>query len=313
MTNPTAPAEHLLMLAADFTRHNDALAAIHLGASSPATALTHQADLTQHLAESALHIVNVLNAQPMYRSRVIRAVYARVQQLAQLATSGSPWTSSTTTAPESPARRKPAPGRSRQPRDPRTNQTALGAPDALTTAELYVTERRHQGDHPVRQPPALTHAQHVALRAVAQGEVTITADGKAYVRRGDLRVSISTIRSLEARGLVAREPCHLGLGLGLGDERVHLTPDGSRHLAAAFGRPRLPAPPAPVRPRPRHTRQPAEPHLPRTDHPELHGRYRPPRHLHRLDRRRLDLRRRQPADPQRRPHPDRCGVHRPDD
>ncbi|MBZ3904412.1 hypothetical protein [Streptomyces griseiscabiei] len=119
MTNPTAPAEHLLLPAADFTRHNDALAGIHLGTSGPATALTHHTDLTQHLAESALYIVNVLNARPMYRSRVIRPCTRGCSNSPSWpptppATSGSPWTSSTTPAPESPARatarpwRKPA-------------------------------------------------------------------------------------------------------------------------------------------------------------------------------------------------------------
>lgn len=113
--------------------------------------------------------------------------------------------------------------------------TALGAPDAVATAELFVTERRRRGVHLVRQPPALSPAQDAALRAVAQGEVTIT-DDKPYLRRDGLRVS-NTIRSLESRGLVAREPCLLWLQ----GERVHLTADGCHGLAAAFGRPRAPA------------------------------------------------------------------------
>ncbi|MDK1348495.1 hypothetical protein QNO09_35535 [Streptomyces sp. 378] len=88
----------------------------------------------------------------------------------------------------------------------------------------------------MHQPPALSPTQDAALRAVAQGEVTIS-DDKPYLRRDDLRVSVSTIRSLESRGLVAREPCLLWLQ----DERVHLTADGCHGLAAAFGRPRAPA------------------------------------------------------------------------
>ncbi|MFI5751065.1 hypothetical protein ACIBBE_35335 [Streptomyces sp. NPDC051644] len=42
MNNPNAPAEHRLLLAADFTRHYDALTRLRLSGSSPATALTHQ-------------------------------------------------------------------------------------------------------------------------------------------------------------------------------------------------------------------------------------------------------------------------------
>ncbi|WP_447035875.1 hypothetical protein [Streptomyces sp. DSM 118878] len=52
MSNPTAPAEHLLLLVGGFTRHNDALTRLQLTGSSPA----------------------------------IRIVYARVRQLAHLAT-----------------------------------------------------------------------------------------------------------------------------------------------------------------------------------------------------------------------------------
>ncbi len=43
MTTPATPAEQLLLLGADFTRHNDELARLRLNDSSSATALTHQA------------------------------------------------------------------------------------------------------------------------------------------------------------------------------------------------------------------------------------------------------------------------------
>ncbi|MGW1609791.1 hypothetical protein ACWCQZ_10395 [Streptomyces sp. NPDC002285] len=105
-----------------------------------------------------------------------------------------------------------------------------------TQGRWWSTERRRRGVHPLHQPPTLSPAQDAALRAIAQGEVTI-ADDKPYIRRDEARVSISTIRSLESRGLVTREPCLLWLR----DERVHLTTDGCHGLAATFGRPRPPA------------------------------------------------------------------------
>lgn len=88
MTTPATPAEQLLLLGADFTRHNDARDRLRLNDSgfSPSTALIHQANSTQHLARSALDIAETLNAQRIYRSPVIRAVYTRVRQLAHLAT-----------------------------------------------------------------------------------------------------------------------------------------------------------------------------------------------------------------------------------
>ncbi|MFE0904943.1 hypothetical protein ACFW3Y_17075 [Streptomyces rochei] len=248
MNNPTAPAEHLLLLAGDFTRHNDALTRLQLTGSSPATALTHQAAVTQHLAHAALHIVDVLNAQRMYHSPAIRTVYARVRQLAHLATDAADHLldavdilddtrAGIPVQDEGPLlTSQQALGEAGSRLTLVRDLTALGAHDAVATAELFVTERRRRGVHLVHQPPALSPTQDAALRAVVQGEVTISND-KPYLRRDDLRVSISTIRCLESRGLVAREPCPLWLQ----DERVHLTADGCHGLAAAFGRPRAPA------------------------------------------------------------------------
>ncbi|MBT2527557.1 hypothetical protein J7E91_19540 [Streptomyces sp. ISL-99] len=192
--------------------------------------------------------MDVLNAQPMYHSPAIRTVYARVRQLAHLATDAADHLLDAVDILDDTRAGIPVQGegplltheqalgeagsRLALVRD----LTALGAPDALAPAELFVTERRRRGVHPLHQPPALSPAQDAALRAVAQGEVTI-ADDKPYARRDDIRVSISTIRSLESRGLVAREPCPLWLH----DERVHLTSSGYRDLAATFGRPQPPA------------------------------------------------------------------------
>ncbi|GAA4010091.1 hypothetical protein [Streptomyces plumbiresistens] len=196
--------------------------------------------------------MDTLNAQRMYHSPVIRAVYARVRQLAHLATDTADHLLDaaeildhtraglsvelddsllvTLTGHQALGE---AGNRLTLVRD----LTALGADDALTAAEAYVAERLRRGFSLPHQPPVLTAAQNAALRAVARGEVTI-ADNKPYVRADDPRVTISTVRALEARGLVTREECPLWLT----DERVHLTPDGCRDLAASFGRPNRLAP-----------------------------------------------------------------------
>ncbi|MGC4951109.1 hypothetical protein ACLQ2N_33585 [Streptomyces sp. DT224] len=62
MAESTLP-EELLLLAADFTRHNDSLSA--LNGSSPSNLLTEQTVLTQNLAKSALHAREVLAACPV--------------------------------------------------------------------------------------------------------------------------------------------------------------------------------------------------------------------------------------------------------
>ncbi|MEU4173774.1 hypothetical protein [Streptomyces sp. NPDC026589] len=181
MNSPTAPAEHLLLLASDFTRHNDALPRLSLTGSSPATALTHQTALTQHLADSALHIVDILNVQSMYHSPAIRTVYARVRQLAHLATDAADHLLDAVDILDETRAGIPVQGEGplltyEQALGEAGSRlvlvrdlTALGAPDALTTADLFVTERRRRGVHPLHQPPALSPAQDAALRAVAQG------------------------------------------------------------------------------------------------------------------------------------------------
>ncbi|MFF4285689.1 hypothetical protein ACFY0R_10215 [Streptomyces sp. NPDC001633] len=244
-------------MAAGFTRFNDAHQRHALNGPTPATLLTAQSESAQHLARSALAIVGALNAQPMYHSPAIHAVYARVRQLAHLASdaadrlldavdvldltrAGLPvelGDGFLAVVTEQEARRGAGRCFSLV-----ASLTALGASDALATAELFVAERRLRGFVPEHQPPALSHTQNAALRAVARGDVAITGS-KPYLRREDLRVSISTIRALESRGLVMREDCPDWFR----DERVHLTANGRRDLAASFARPRS-TPPAATRP-----------------------------------------------------------------
>ncbi|MGW3009579.1 hypothetical protein ACWC9R_12185 [Streptomyces sp. NPDC001219] len=228
-----------------------------LNGPTPTTLLNAQAESAQHLARSALDIADTLTAQPMYHSPAIHAVYARVRQLAHLATDSADHLLDAVdllddtraglpvelgdgflaVVTEQEARR----GAGRY-FTLAASLTALGSSDALATAELFVAERRLRGFVPEYRPPALTRTQESTLRAVARGDVAITGD-KPYLRREDLHVSISTIRALESRGLVKREDCPDWFR----DERVHLTTAGRRDLAASFARPRS-TPPAATRP-----------------------------------------------------------------
>lgn len=186
----------------------------------------------------------------MYYSADIRAVFARVRQLAHLATDAAEHLIAAedilvTTQAGLPIELGDdflavlTPAQARQEAGRRftlvTELMALGSLDAVTAAELYVADRRHRGYEPDYQPPALSRTQLTALREIARGQVTIS-EGRTFLRGDDIRVSISTLRSLETRGLVTREPCPLWLH----DERAHLTPAGYRDLAATFGRPQPP-------------------------------------------------------------------------
>lgn len=219
-----------------------------LNGPTPTALLNTQTESAQHLARSSLTIVDTLNAQPMYHSPEIRAVYARVRQLAHLATDAADHLIDAVDILDHTRAGLPidlgddflavlTEQDARQEAGQRftlvASLTALGSADALTTAELFVAERRHRGFVPEYQPPALSHAQSTTLRAVVRGDVAIT-DDKPCMRREDIRVSISTIRALESRGLVMREDCPDWFC----DERVHLTAAGRRYLAASFARPR---------------------------------------------------------------------------
>ncbi|GCD41879.1 hypothetical protein [Streptomyces paromomycinus] len=247
MTAPTAPAEKLLLLGGDFARQNDYLSRLRLDGLSPATALTQQAVPTQDLARLALDIVDGLDAHRMHHSPEIRTVYARVRQLAHLATAAAGHLLDAEDIIDDARACVPVKGdgplltyqQALQTANSRLilvrELTALGPQDTLTAAEVLVTERRRRGDLPPQQPPGFSPAQHAALRAVARGEVTV-ANGKPYLRRDDWSITLATLRSLEARGLLVREKCPLWLH----DERVHLSADGRRDLIATFGRPPAP-------------------------------------------------------------------------
>lgn len=187
----------------------------------------------------------------MYHSPVIRAVYARIRQLAHLATDAADHlidADDILTHAQAGLPMELGDGFLAIPSEQDARQeighrftlvaelTALGAFDAVATAEQYVAERRHYGYLPEHQPPALSRTQSSTLHAIARGDVTIS-DGRPYHRREGVRFSISTIRALETRGLITREDCQLWLV----DERVHLSPAGRRDLAASFAHPRPPA------------------------------------------------------------------------
>ncbi|MFD4786532.1 hypothetical protein ACFWN1_05515 [Streptomyces sp. NPDC058459] len=242
------PIEQLLLLAADFTRFHDAQVRHAVNGKRPATVLNTQAASAQHLANSALDIVTTLNTESMYHSPAIRAVYARIRQLVQLATDAAGHLIDaedivTHTQEGLPVELDDGFLTVLSEEDVRQETgrrftlvaelTALGASDAVATAEQYGAERRRHGSTPEHQPPVLSRVQNSTLCAIARGDVTVS-DGRPYNRREEAGISASTIRALENRGLITRAECQLWLV----DERVHLSPAGRRGLSASFANPR---------------------------------------------------------------------------
>ncbi|MGM9335986.1 hypothetical protein [Streptomyces murinus] len=244
---PTVP-ERLLGLGADFTRHHDALTDIALlHGPDPGGNLARRSTAAQALAREALDVAEALRTMPGLRhSPEVKAAAERAVQLAALAVLS---TDHLLDAADILREARHASGKPEVVRQHRlevgrhitlaARLTSLGNEDCVATARLVAVELHRQQLAPRLRPPALSPAQRAALEAVASGRVTLARHlDKTRLGRGDVRVSISTIRSLEGRGLVHREPC----ALVLHDERIHLTRDGRRALTAVLTRPRPTAP-----------------------------------------------------------------------
>ncbi|QNE74563.1 hypothetical protein F0344_08010 [Streptomyces finlayi] len=97
----------------------------------------------------------------------------------------------------------------------------------------------------------MSATQYTALQAAARGHVRVTEMlGKQYVHNRDGGMTISTIRSLEAKGLLQREPLPASFAGSDHRARLHLTSHGVTALARAYGRPHPAAPDTRVAPKP---------------------------------------------------------------
>ncbi|MCL2728395.1 MAG: hypothetical protein FWE15_00045 [Actinomycetia bacterium] len=162
--------------------------------------LTQQTDTAQQLARSALAIVDTLSHQPsMYHSPVIYSVFARVRQLAHLATDAADHLIDAADILSDTREGLPieldddvlavltdqqALHEASRRFDLAASLTALGATDALATAEIYVAERRHRGFLPahVDGQPIPHPERHVMGRGDA-GAATVGGMGTVTVRR----------------------------------------------------------------------------------------------------------------------------------
>ncbi|WP_318209542.1 MULTISPECIES: hypothetical protein [unclassified Streptomyces] len=114
--------------------------------------------------------------------------------------------------------------------------TALGAPDLVVAADdLTGAVRARHGAEPAA---SMSSSQYRCLMAIAQGYVSVVAQAveEAWLRYD--RLSMATVRSLEARGWVTRAPRPLGTSLSV---RLYLTDAGRVALASRLGRPPAPA------------------------------------------------------------------------
>ncbi|MBP5935456.1 hypothetical protein F3K43_05100 [Streptomyces sp. LBUM 1476] len=250
MTDPAAtaalfdvptPVEQLLLLAAEFTRHNDML---DIRAPHHATV-----PLADTLGASAVRLsaatraaISTVQEQRLPANAELAAVLTRLTQLAHLS-SGSVGQDHhvaralTTWAPEA----------------------------AVDCAEVLAAETRRRTGTAIAARQ-LTSGEHTALTDIARGHACADNSlGRDRTRSRENRVPVSALRTLESQGLVHRVPRTVPPAYPGGPhwDRIHLTPAGITALAPVLGL--SPASPSTNRSRtrlaPRHLSPPA---LPRT-------------------------------------------------
>ncbi|WP_282695214.1 hypothetical protein [Streptomyces sp. CC208A] len=114
--------------------------------------------------------------------------------------------------------------------------TALGAPDLVgAAADLAGAVRSQHGAEPAA---SMSPSQYLCLMATAQGYVSVEARAVEEARLRYDRLSMATVRSLEARGWITRAPRPVGRSLLV---RLYLTGAGRVALASRLGRPSVPA------------------------------------------------------------------------
>ncbi|MFE0135990.1 hypothetical protein ACFWY6_31125 [Streptomyces sp. NPDC059037] len=224
---PPTPVERLLALAGHYTQHNDMLDLLLADSAQPDPA-THVA-AAQGLAAETLAVIQAIRDERLYDSAELSDAVVRLKQLAYL---------STASAGHGPQLAR--------------ELTALAPEAVLDSATRVAGEmRRRRLSNAPAPDESFSAAQHTALHEIARGHVVVTGSAdRSYVHHRTARVLISTLRSLEAKDLIARKaksaaPAYIG---GPPQDRVHLTPTGATVLVTVLTLP--PAAPAGPSPRP---------------------------------------------------------------
>ncbi|MFH8446869.1 hypothetical protein ACH4D3_37355 [Streptomyces sp. NPDC018026] len=255
-TSDLSLPERLLDLGADFTRHHDALKLIStLSGLDLTKAVAEHIPVAQVLARGSLDLRQTLdNASGNSLSWEARCAAERLMQLANLALLAADHLSTAAGLSYKAVHHRPYLAKAEKHIECAKQLTSLGAEDCLTAGGLLTRQMRRQNLIPAQRPPALTAAQHTALHTVAAGHVVINqAVNKPLVERGQEQLAVTTLRSLESRGLISKGHA----AFPPGSERLCLTQDGIRALTAVLEQPR-PRPAAPPSDPRRPVRRPAD-------------------------------------------------------
>ncbi|MFI9829763.1 hypothetical protein ACIHIX_18965 [Streptomyces sp. NPDC051913] len=227
---PPTPVERLLHLADQYTQHNDALDLLLVATDPPAP--DAHASSAQRLATDTQSAIKAIHGERLYESVELTETVMRLRQLAFLADASVDLNVATA-----------------------RELTALAPEAAVGCAVTLAGETRRRRWATAPAPDDRLNAMHrTALAEIACGHVVASSSlGREFTRSREPKVLMSTLRTLETKGLAERTarsaPAAYVGGPSL--DRVRLTSAGITALASVID-----APPAGPRTAPGATPRP---------------------------------------------------------
>ncbi|MFE7272427.1 hypothetical protein [Streptomyces sp. NPDC057623] len=216
VASPPTPVERLLQLADQYTQHNDALDLLLHAAGAPLP--DAYANSAHRLASATRAAIKAIQGERLYESEELTEAITRLKQLVVLADASIDLTT-------------------RAARE----LTALAPEAAVTSAVTLASESRRRRWATAPTPDGqLNSAHRTALAEIAYGHVTASSSlGREFTRSREPKVLMSTLRTLESKGLAERttgtaRAAYVG---GPPLDRVRLTPAGITALASVIDAP----------------------------------------------------------------------------
>ncbi|MEU9939100.1 hypothetical protein [Streptomyces lavendulae] len=240
---PRTPVERLLSLAGSYTRHNDALARFRpTPASGPD--LSAHANSAAKLAHESLAAVKAIQDQQLYASADLIDATVRIKQIAYLSSEAARHLAEAQAAVTAASLATPKstslPDGVDQQVQLAQELTALAPEAAVESATGIARETQRRRPAAAGASDGLAAAELAALHTAARGHVVMTQSlGRQYVHSRDGGVRIGTLRSLEGKGLITREPASAPPAYinGPAQDRIRLTSDGATAVAALLSSP----------------------------------------------------------------------------
>ncbi|WP_406149348.1 hypothetical protein [Streptomyces anulatus] len=205
---PLPPVGQLLVLAGEYTRHNDSLDLGSTGHSRSA----------ERLASETNAAITAVAGLKLFDHADLTAALVRLKQVAYLADAAS--------------RHEPHLAR----------ELTSFAPEAVvdSAARIATHMRRRRSGHAPEPDDRLDTVQQAALHEIALGHVVSTGSlDREYLHSTGARVPLSALRALTSHGFVERSPGSAPAAFDPGprQDRVRLTLDGATALATVITTP----------------------------------------------------------------------------